>query len=78
MFFLSSSVLPAPNSHSVSIEATTMTAPEGSTSTDPARIAAQRRARIRLLKDLVQNGLYRIDSDQLAYTLLHRHRIDLL
>ncbi len=76
--FLSSSVTQGPISGSVSIEATPMTAPEGSVSTDPARIAAQRRARIRLLKDLVQHGLYRIDTDQLATTLLHRYRVDLL
>ena len=63
---------------SVSIEATPMTAPEGSVSTDPARIAAQRRARIRLLTDLVQHGLYRIDTDQLANMLLDRYRVDLL
>lgn len=76
--FLSSPEGEPPKCHCVSMEATTITATEASVSTDPARIAAQRRARVRLLKDLVQHGLYRIDSDQLAQTLLQRYRVDLL
>lgn len=47
-------------------------------STDPGRTEAQRRARVRLLKDLVQNGLYRIDTERLADKLLHQYRVDLL
>ena len=76
--FLSSSEVQLPKSDSVSMETPTITASEGNVSIDPARIAAERKARIRLLKDLVQHGLYRIDTDQLASTLLDRHRIDLL
>lgn len=76
--FPSSPGAEAPNLHSVNIEATIIRASEGSVSTDLVRIAAQRRARVRLLKDLVQHGLYRIETDQLAETLLDRYRVDLL
>lgn len=50
----------------------TTTEPKTSVSTDGTRAEVRRRARVRLLRDLVQNGLYRIDTDVLADTLLRR------
>jgi anti-sigma28 factor (negative regulator of flagellin synthesis) len=76
--FLSSCHAEAPKSQVMSMEAPAITAPQGSASTDTVRIAAERRARVRLLKDLVQHGLYRIDTERLADTLLNRYRVDLL
>ena len=54
------------------------TEPKTSVSTDRTPPAVRRQARIRLLKDLVQNGLYRIDTDVLADTLIRRLGPELL
>lgn len=50
--------------------------PEGNVSTDPVHLEARRRARIRLLQDLVRHGLYRVDTDVLAETMLQKFRAE--
>jgi anti-sigma28 factor (negative regulator of flagellin synthesis) len=54
------------------------TEPKTSASKDRTCTEVRRQARVRLLRDLVQNGLYRIDTDVLADTLLRRLGPELL